>query len=71
MARQQSARKPASKRLPRDRASVEGPTKAIKGGTYLCHDSGCNHYRVAARTFNEPHTLTAHMGFRLAWSAVA
>ncbi|WP_407673845.1 SUMF1/EgtB/PvdO family nonheme iron enzyme [Paracoccus methylovorus] len=48
-----------------------GRQKVIKGGSCLCQDSWCNRYRVAAQTFNEPDASTAHMGFRLVWSAVA
>ncbi|MGI6872073.1 SUMF1/EgtB/PvdO family nonheme iron enzyme [Amycolatopsis sp. 3B14] len=28
--------------------------RAMRGGSYLCHDSYCNRYRVAARTANTP-----------------
>ncbi|MGH3327859.1 MAG: formylglycine-generating enzyme family protein [Streptomycetales bacterium] len=41
-----------------------GEAKAIRGGSYLCHASYCNRYRVAARTANTPETSTGHMGFR-------
>ncbi|MFI6817194.1 formylglycine-generating enzyme family protein [Nonomuraea sp. NPDC050328] len=41
--------------------------KVIRGGSYLCHDSYCNRYRVAARTANTPDSATGHMGFRCAW----
>ncbi|MGG3640255.1 formylglycine-generating enzyme family protein [Bacillus gobiensis] len=40
--------------------------KVIRGGSYLCHDSYCNRYRVAARTSNTPDSSTGHMGFRCA-----
>jgi formylglycine-generating enzyme required for sulfatase activity len=40
--------------------------KVIRGGSYLCHDSYCNRYRVAARTFNTPDSSTGHTGFRCA-----
>ena len=39
--------------------------KVTKGGSYLCHASYCNRYRVAARTHNTPDSSTGHMGFRL------
>ncbi len=42
----------------------KGDTKVIRGGSYLCHKSYCNRYRVAARSFNTPDSSTAHMGFR-------
>ena len=40
--------------------------RAIRGGSYLCHHSYCNRYRVAARSGNTPDTSTGHMGFRVA-----
>jgi len=45
---------------------AEGPGKVIRGGSYLCHDSYCNRYRVAARTLNTPDSATGHTGFRCA-----
>ncbi|MGF7034669.1 formylglycine-generating enzyme required for sulfatase activity [Paenibacillus mucilaginosus] len=44
----------------------QGQTKTLKGGSYLCHSSYCNRYRVAARTSNTPDSSTGHMGFRCA-----
>lgn len=53
------------------RENPEGPrvgqAKVIKGGSYLCHDSYCNRYRVAARTQSTPDSSTGNMGFRLAY----
>ena len=43
-----------------------GRGKVIRGGSYLCHHSYCNRYRVAARSRNTPDTTTGHMGFRVA-----
>jgi len=43
-----------------------GGTKTMRGGSYLCHASYCNRYRVAARTSNEPDTSTTNIGFRCA-----
>jgi sulfatase modifying factor 1 len=42
-----------------------GQAKVMKGGSYLCHKSYCNRYRVGARTHNTPDSATGHMGFRL------
>ena len=42
--------------------------KVIKGGSYLCHDSYCNRYRVGARSSNTFDTSTGNMGFRVAFS---
>ena len=39
-------------------------TKAIRGGSYLCHDSYCNRYRVAARSGNTPDSSAGNLGFR-------
>jgi formylglycine-generating enzyme len=44
----------------------EGEIKVIKGGSFLCHRSYCNRYRVAARSSNTPDSSTSHMGFRCA-----
>jgi sulfatase modifying factor 1 len=44
----------------------DGPGKVIRGGSYLCHDSYCNRYRVAARSMNTTDGSTGNMGFRVA-----
>ncbi len=41
-----------------------GTSKVMKGGSYLCHKSYCNRYRVAARTSNTPDSSTTNIGFR-------
>ena len=46
-----------------------GQAKVIRGGSYLCHDSYCNRYRVAARSSNEATSSTGNMGFRCALDA--
>jgi len=43
-----------------------GESKVIKGGSFLCHKSYCNRYRVAARSANTPDSTTSHMSFRCA-----
>ena len=48
--------------------AVGNDNMAIRGGSYLCHESYCNRYRVAARTGNTPESSTGHQGFRCAWS---
>ena len=40
--------------------------RAMRGGSYLCHESYCNRYRVAARTANSPDSSTGNLGFRTA-----
>lgn len=39
--------------------------KALRGGSYLCHASYCNRYRVAARYANALNTSTGNCGFRV------
>lgn len=41
-----------------------GNWKSMKGGSYLCHESYCNRYRVAARTSNTPDSSAGNLGFR-------
>ncbi len=48
---------------------VSGPGRIIKGGSFLCHRSYCNRYRVAARSHNTPDSSSSHVGFRCARSA--
>ena len=43
-----------------------GQTRAMRGGSYLCHVSYCNRYLVAARTSNTPDSATTNLGFRCA-----
>lgn len=43
-----------------------GDARVIRGGSFLCHRSYCNRYRVSARSFNSPDSTTSHMGFRCA-----
>ena len=46
-----------------------GQAKVIRGGSYLCHASYCNRYRVAARSSNVIDASTGNMGFRCARDA--
>ncbi|MFG6117761.1 formylglycine-generating enzyme family protein [Thalassobacillus sp. B23F22_16] len=39
-------------------------SKVMRGGSYLCHKSYCNRYRVAARTSNTIDSSTGNIGFR-------
>ena len=41
-----------------------GDRKVIRGGSYLCHQSYCNRYRVGARTINTADSSTGNTGFR-------
>lgn len=45
-----------------------GDRRVMKGGSYLCHHSYCNRYRVAARNANTPDSSTGNCGFRCAKS---
>ncbi|MFH8728881.1 formylglycine-generating enzyme family protein [Streptomyces termitum] len=46
----------------------DGRERVVRGGSYLCHASHCNRYRVAARSRNTPDSSTGHGGFRCARS---
>ncbi|MFI5666119.1 formylglycine-generating enzyme family protein [Streptomyces sp. NPDC051704] len=46
-----------------------GTSRVMRGGSYLCHDSYCNRYRVAARSSNTPDSSTGNIGFRVAADA--
>ena len=45
---------------------TEGVARVMKGGSFLCHKSYCNRYRVAARSSNTPDSSTSNIGFRCA-----
>jgi len=45
---------------------ANGTPKVMKGGSFLCHASYCNRYRVAVRTSNTPDSSTSNIGFRCA-----
>jgi formylglycine-generating enzyme required for sulfatase activity len=49
--------------------NVEPEQRVRKGGSYLCHDSYCNRYRVAARDHSHPGDTTGNIGFRVAADA--
>jgi len=42
----------------------QGTARVMRGGSYLCHRSYCNRYRVAARSYNTPDSATTNIGFR-------
>jgi formylglycine-generating enzyme required for sulfatase activity len=46
------------------RGPSEGSARVMRGGSYLCHDSYCNRYRVAARSQNTPDSSGGNLGFR-------
>lgn len=47
-----------------DRFRPDLPNRSTRGGSYLCHDSYCRRYRVAARNSMEPDSTTGNTGFR-------
>ena len=57
-----------------DRDSPTGPpdgeSRVMRGGSYLCHESWCNRYRVAARSKNTPDSATGNTGVRCVLDAV-
>ncbi len=46
-----------------------GTARVLRGGSYLCHRSYCNRYRVAARSANTPDSSAGNVGFRCVWPA--
>lgn len=46
-----------------------GERKVMRGGSYLCHRSYCDRYRVDARNSNSPDSSTGNLGFRCARDA--
>lgn len=49
-----------------DRFDERVPSRVQKGGSYLCHESYCRRYRVAARQSSTPDSSTGNVGFRCA-----
>ena len=47
----------------------DGGQRVMRGGSYLCHDSYCHRYRVAARSSNTPESTSGNTGFRCAGEA--
>lgn len=45
------------------------PNRSMRGGSFLCHDSYCNRYRVAARSSNTPDSSSSNVGFRVVRTA--
>lgn len=43
-----------------------GETRVMKGGSFLCHESYCNRYRLGARSANTPDAAATNLGFRCA-----
>lgn len=49
--------------------SLTGDVRVMRGGSYLCHDSYCNRYRVSARSSTAAEDASGNKGFRLAADA--
>ncbi len=45
------------------RGSRVGATRVVRGGSFLCHESYCHRYRVAARSQAAPDSSTSNTGF--------
>ena len=45
--------------------TLAGGQRPLRGGSFLCHDSYCNRYRVSARSSNTPDTASSNIGFRV------
>jgi len=45
---------------------ADGANRVMRGGSYLCHASYCNRYRVGARSGNGPDSSVGNVGFRCA-----
>jgi formylglycine-generating enzyme required for sulfatase activity len=43
---------------------AQGTNRVMRGGSYLCHASYCNRYRVGARSGNGPDSSVGNLGFR-------
>ena len=41
------------------------PNRSLRGGSFLCNESHCNRYRVAARSSNTPESSSSNIGFRV------
>ena len=58
---------------PETRINPKGPevgdSRVMKGGSFLCHESYCNRYRLGARTSNTPDSAATNLGFRCAMDA--
>jgi sulfatase modifying factor 1 len=45
--------------------SEPAPNRSLRGGSFLCHESYCNRYRVAARSSNTSDSSASNIGFRV------
>ena len=63
-----AGRDPAVDPISAEPAEADGfqERRVMRGGSYLCHDSYCNRYRVAARSSNTAESSSGNIGFRCA-----
>ncbi len=61
-----TTRHPIQRPLVNPTGPKRGTARVMRGGSYLCHHSYCNRYRVAARSSNTPDSSTGNCGFRVA-----
>jgi len=57
---------PAPLPIRNPKGPASGPGRVTRGGSYLCHASYCERYKVHSRTQNTPDTSTGNLGFRIA-----
>ena len=55
---------PPAGRFAQSPRAGQGQRRVLRGGSYLCHRSYCNRYRVAARSSNTPDSSAGNLGFR-------
>jgi formylglycine-generating enzyme len=55
-------------KLDNPQGPISGRRRVIRGGSFMCHESYCYRFRVAARSSNDPTVTTSHQGFRTASS---
>jgi formylglycine-generating enzyme required for sulfatase activity len=51
------------------RAEATTGSRALRGGSFLCHESYCYRYRVSARHANTPSSAASNVGFRVCVSS--
>ena len=61
-----SARHESDEPVRDPKGPLMGLDRVVKGGSYLCHDSYCNRYRLGARMGLLPDSSLGHQGFRIA-----
>ncbi|MGL4424590.1 MAG: formylglycine-generating enzyme family protein, partial [Gemmataceae bacterium] len=60
----QLLKNPIGPNMSNDPSEPNTPKRVIRGGSYLCHISYCESYRVSARRGTATDTSLGHLGFR-------